>query len=79
MEKQTNGLAFELTEEILLDFAGHTYFDRGLDYYHRGKVVELEQKNGAVYGRVSGTKSYGVMLKPEETGSLFWSCTCPFG
>ena len=79
MNKTTNGLAFELTEEMMLDFAGHTYFDRGLDYYHRGKVVELEQKNEAVHARVSGTKSYGVMLKPEETGSLFWSCTCPLG
>lgn len=68
-----------LGREALLDFAGEVYFARGEDYYQRGKVERLEERDGSILGQVSGTRKYQVTLKAGDDGGVTWSCSCPLG
>ncbi|MDT0330024.1 SWIM zinc finger family protein [Nocardiopsis lambiniae] len=63
-----------LTRESLRDMAGHTSFDRGIDYLDR--VSGLLHQGDSVRATVSGTRRYRVELR---TGRRFsWDCTCPW-
>ena len=52
---------------------------RGLDYYEKGLVGQLEQDGDAVRALVRGTRDYQVELALEGTLIADWRCTCPYG
>lgn len=67
-----------LTISILLRMAGKLYFSRGEDYFNRGHVASLSEKNGKVVARVKGTRIYAVHLW-DDKDEIGFSCNCPAG
>lgn len=58
--------------------AGSRSFARGEDYFNRGLVRSLSERNCVVTAKVKGTHTYTVTLR-ENDGELNYSCTCPMG
>lgn len=73
-----DGPALLVTPDELRSIAGDTYFDRGKDYFSRGKVRSLVGRNNGVMATVRGTDDYHVRLTIED-GDLFGNCNCPLG
>ncbi|GAB2503573.1 SWIM zinc finger family protein [Nocardiopsis aegyptia] len=63
-----------LSRERLLDLAGRTSFDRGLEYL--GQVSGLRRGEGVVHATVRGHRRYRVRITTE--GAFFWCCDCPW-
>jgi len=55
-----------LSRDALLDLAGERYFERGVDYYHDGRVRSLAAHGGTVAAKVLGTDEYRVRLWAED-------------
>jgi len=67
-----------LDEDLLLEWAGDRYFDRGVRYHEQGRVSSLAQYGEQITAQVQGTESYQVNLWLEN-GELRFRCTCPVG
>src|SRR4030042_7125817 len=67
-----------LNLDVLRRLAGPRSFDRGEDYFNRGLVRSLSERNCIVTAKVKGTHTYTVTLR-EDNGELDYSCTCPMG
>lgn len=75
---KSNNLRQFLTADYILRLAGERYYQRGLDYFRRGKVVELENLGNRVEAIVHGTEEYLVKLA-AKSGGLEHRCNCPLG
>jgi hypothetical protein len=52
---------------------------RGLDYFRKGKVVEVEETSPGIYtGIVEGTSSYEVRLEVQKGAISAARCNCPY-
>jgi uncharacterized Zn finger protein len=67
-----------LTKDWLLRRAGERYYQRGLDYFERGKVTEFEDLGDCAEALVKGTEDYEVQLRltPDD---MEHDCDCPLG
>ncbi len=71
-------LAGVLTRRLLREMAGPRSFDRGMEYFARGRVLSLGEDTGEITATVLGTHLYRVTLAPGA-GGLVSQCTCPLG
>ncbi len=67
-----------LNLNALRRLAGSRSFARGEDYFNRGLVRSLSERNCVITAKVKGTHTYTVTLR-EDDGELDYSCTCPMG
>lgn len=63
------------TKSDVLDLAGRTSYDRGVDYIDR--IADLAFDGGRVTAIVEGTDEYEVNLRVD--GGLDGQCDCPYG
>jgi uncharacterized Zn finger protein len=61
------------TKDDVLELAGQTSYDRGVDYIER--VMDLAYDEGLVTATVEGTDEYEVELRVED--GLDGDCDCP--
>jgi uncharacterized Zn finger protein len=67
-----------LSRQILLDYAGSRSFDLGEKYFKSESVFGLEEYQGKVVAKVSGTHDYRVKLWMEDADEIGYDCNCPF-
>jgi len=67
-----------LSRQLLLDYAGSGSFERGEKYFNSGSVFGLEEYQGKVVAKVSGTHDYRVKLWIEDKDEIGYDCDCPF-
>lgn len=67
-----------LSRQLLRDYAGSRSFERGEDYFKTGCVLGLEEYQGKVVAKVSGTHDYRVKLWAEDEDELEYDCNCPY-
>jgi uncharacterized Zn finger protein len=71
-------LATILSDSKIRAFAGATYYQRGVDYFHRNLVSELAHSGDVLEAVVRGTEDYGVRF--VANGKRFeYTCECPLG
>lgn len=63
-----------LTRNKIESLTYPAYYDRGLDYYTRRKVIEYEEIDGLIKAKVSGTRDYSVRV---DLNILEFNCNCP--
>jgi len=61
-----------------LQLGGARYFERGEDYFQRGLVMQLTERNGDVSALVRGTRDYAVVIR-QDNGISAYECSCPVG
>ncbi len=71
-------IAEVLTRQLLLDCAGKRSFDLGEKYFKSESVFGLEEYQGKIVAKVSGTHDYRVKLWAEDENELGYDCNCPF-
>ncbi len=67
-----------LDEDLLIDYAGETYFERGEAYFDSGRVRSLAQYGDRITADVIGTETYQVQIWLDDD-NLNYRCTCPLG
>ncbi|MDX8404487.1 MAG: DEAD/DEAH box helicase, partial [Mariprofundaceae bacterium] len=71
----------EISEEMIWQWLGETYAQRGKAYFNRGQVIELDEMDDAVgiYSRVDGNAAhpYETEIKFEKKHSMSSRCSCP--
>jgi uncharacterized Zn finger protein len=67
-----------LSSGILREYADGSSFARGEAYFNAESVSNLEEYQGKVVAKVSGTRDYRVKLWAEDEDELGYDCTCPF-
>jgi tetratricopeptide (TPR) repeat protein len=75
---ESNLLAKVVTGPAIRRLAGDRYYQRGLDYFTRGRVASIEVWENTIEAVVSGTEEYAVELT-ARSGSLDFQCACPLG
>jgi hypothetical protein len=75
---ESNLLAKAVTGQAIRRLAGDTYYQRGLDYFTRGRVASIEVWENTIHAVVSGTEDYAVEIT-ARSGSLDFQCDCPLG
>lgn len=72
-----------ITRKNLMGLAGGRSFSRGEEYFKRGLVGVISEKNGVISANIHGTRIYDTRLKcvPEAQVKvrLDYSCSCPVG
>jgi uncharacterized Zn finger protein len=70
-----------ITRVNLKSMAGVRSFNRGEEYFERGCVGPVREKDGVVSAKVHGTRTYESRLKTMRSSRgevhLDYSCTCP--
>lgn len=72
-----SGLDF-LSPKLLRDYGGSRSFERGKEYFESESVFGLEEYQGKVVAKVSGTHDYRVKLWAEDEDEIGYDCECPF-
>lgn len=67
-----------LSPKVLRDYADGGSFERGEHYFKSGYVFNLEEYNGKIVAKVSGTHDYKVKLWAEDEDELGYDCNCPY-
>jgi len=67
-----------LSVDQAFQLGGAKYFERGEDYFQRGLVLQLIERNGNVSALVRGTRDYAVVLRLDD-GIVSYECSCPVG
>ena len=69
-----------ITRAALKKLAGDVYFERGVDYYDAGTVVQLRVGNDGITARVQGSELIPYLVRFwHEKQKLQWGCACPLG
>jgi hypothetical protein len=58
-------------------FSGQT-LDRGLDYYHRGRIININFRDDSIEASVYGSRAYQVKIKMKDRSITSMKCDCPF-
>lgn len=64
----------ELTADFIRSLTYPEYYERGEEYYHRGRVVGLSEKDGLVTATVRGSDDYLITVDKND---LETHCNCP--
>ncbi len=67
-----------LSPQLLRDYADGRSFERGEDYFKSESVFGMEEYQGKVVAKVSGTHDYKVKLWAEDKDELGYDCNCPY-
>lgn len=67
-----------LTRDAIIQLADNRSYQRGVIYYHEGRVGKITEQRGSISAAVEGTHKYRVKLWAEGK-ELAFSCTCPIG
>lgn len=67
---------FQISNDYLIRLAGKPAFNRGMDYFKNGHVLELKQKGSQITAEVEGSEVYLVRLKLTSS-QLDGACNCP--
>lgn len=65
-----------ISNDLLIRLAGKPAYNRGMDYFTGGHVLELKHKGNMITADVEGTEIYRVTLK-WTPGQLDGACDCP--
>jgi len=65
-----------ISNDYLIRLAGKPAFNRGMDYFKGGHVLELKQKGSRITAEVEGSEIYLVTLK-WTSSQLDGACDCP--
>ena len=65
-----------ISNDYLIQLAGKPAFNRGIDYFKGGHVLELKQKGSRITAEVEGNEIYQVTLK-WTSSQLDGACDCP--
>ena len=63
----------ELTEEYVRSLTFPDYFTRGVEYWRKGKVFDLQRMDDSVEAKVRGTEDYIVKI---DLSTLDFECDC---
>jgi hypothetical protein len=66
-----------LTMEDIRKLCTESSFERGIEYFHRGNVTDLEQFGNRITATVIGTSNYKVTIHTDKE-TITASCTCPY-
>ncbi len=70
----------DLTDQQLVGLSDRRSFERGVDYYHRNRVLTFDDHRTAVTGRVLGSGHiYTTSVAVAADGQVRDDCTCPLG
>lgn len=64
----------KLTVEFIQSQTTPEYYDRGLDYYHQGRVRDFQESEDLITATVSGSEGYETKI---DLATLDYHCTCP--
>ena len=67
-----------ISDELIRRLAGDRYYQRGVDYFQRGRVSFLEVSGNSIHSVVTGTERYAVLLRAKAK-TLDHHCECPLG
>ncbi|MGI8885019.1 MAG: DUF6880 family protein, partial [Pyrinomonadaceae bacterium] len=67
-----------LSPQLLRDYADGSSFGRGEQYFKSEAVFGLEEYQGKVVAKVSGTHDYKIKLWAEDEDELGYDCNCPY-
>jgi uncharacterized Zn finger protein len=67
-----------LSPQVLKDYADGGSFERGRAYFNSDSVFNLEEYQGKVVAKVSGTRDYRVKFWAEDEDELGYDCNCPY-
>ncbi len=67
-----------LSEENIRELAGYRFFQRGVNYFNEGRVIDLKMHKGEIRASVRGTHKYSVRFRIKEK-DLEYYCNCPVG
>src|ERR1700733_15156655 len=67
-----------VTSALIRRLAGDLYYERGLDYLQRGKVISLRQDGTRIRSVVEGSEDYAVTLAAKGK-ILDYHCSCTLG
>lgn len=65
-----------ISNELLVRLAGKPAFNRGMDYFNAGNVLNLKQNGSRITADVEGTEIYRVIIKWTNS-QLDGACDCP--
>ncbi|MBS1795497.1 MAG: SWIM zinc finger family protein [Acidobacteria bacterium] len=68
-----------LSRQMLIDYADRGSFERGQKYFNSGNVFDLEEYQGRIVAKVSGTDDYRVKIWAEHEDEIGYDCSCPYG
>lgn len=74
----TSALSDILSHSLLVQMAGTRSYERGEDYFDRGRVQSLAEYEGMLTAQVQGAEDYQVQLWVADN-DLNHRCTCPLG
>ena len=74
LEIPSNYITSIINNEVFNYFT-YTTYDKGLDYYEKGKVEEFYLENGHITSLVNGNRKYIVTLSFDNR----YRCSCPVG
>lgn len=69
-----------ITETAIRSLTTPESFSRGVDYYHSGHVIAIEQRGDMLRAEVAGSsyEPYQVAITLDESGIVTASCSCPY-
>ena len=67
-----------LSPQLLKDYADSGSYSRGKQYFESEYVFGMEEYQGKVVAKVSGTHDYRVKLWAEDEDELGYDCNCPY-
>lgn len=67
-----------MNDAVIRRLAGDQSYERGLDYFSRGRVASLQETGEGLRALVRGSQNYSVRLEADD-GVLDYACDCPVG
>lgn len=67
-----------LSPQLLKDYADGSSYGRGKQYFDSESVFGMEEYQGKVVAKVSGTQDYKVKLWAKPEDQLGYDCNCPY-
>ncbi len=67
----------KLTLDEIRELCTESSYERGLEYFHQGRVIDLEQFGKKIRATVAGTSDYKVAIRADKE-DIEASCTCPY-
>ena len=67
----------KLTLDEIRELCTESSFERGVNYYKTGRVINIEQSGKRIIATVQGTDDYTVTIY-EGNNRISATCTCPY-
>lgn len=67
----------KLTLDEIRELCTESSYERGLEYFHQGRVIDLGQFGKKITATVAGTNDYKATIRADKE-DIEASCTCPY-